>query len=263
MLPNGIRHVLSGVVSMQGSMISFVGFQRHASQAPFSRAETDFLQRLLPQFAKADQVAAKVGTVSDAKRLAMAVLDRMDYGIIIVDQAGQVRMTNQRAEQWLQSGEVIQSLFGRIRLANARDNAALCGLVRTAAAGDPGDRQARTIETAAAHGGTRVRVAVLPISHAEQRQLDDDQACVALVVSDSRQQRAMAPHVLQESYGLTAAETRVATGLAGGQTQDELSASLFVSLATIKTHTQHIYQKLGISRQVDLVRLVYGLPALF
>jgi DNA-binding CsgD family transcriptional regulator len=62
---------------------------------------------------------------------------------------------------------------------------------------------------------------------------------------------------------LTAAETRVATGLAGGQTQDELSEALFTSLATVKTHTQHIYQKIGVSRQVDLVRLVYGLPALF
>jgi len=40
-------------------------------------------------------------------------------------------------------------------------------------------------------------------------------------------------------------------------------AALFLSLATIKTHTQNIYQKIGVSRQADLVRLVYGLPALF
>lgn len=100
------------------------------------------------------------------------------------------------------------------------------------------------------------------MSNAEQKQLDDDDARVVVVVSDTNQQRAMAPHVLQHSYGLTAAETRVATGLASGHTQDDLSASLFVSLATIKTHTQHIYQKTGVSRQVDLVRLVYGLPAL-
>lgn len=57
-------------------------------------------------------------------------------------------------------------------------------------------------------------------------------------------------------------QTRVATGLAGGQTLDDLGESLFVSIATIKTHTQHIYQKIGVSGQVDLVRLVYGLPAL-
>lgn len=262
MIPNGIRYVLSGVASMQGSMVSFVGFQRHIGQSPFSQIEVDFLQRLMPHFAKADQVAAKVSTVSDAKQLAMAVLDRMDYGIVIVNQAGHVRMTNQRAEQWLQSGEVIQSLFGRILLTNANDNEALCGLIRTAAAGDSGDMQAETIETMASHSDARVRIAVLPISGDEKRQLDDDEARVVLVISDNNQQRAMAQKVLQNSYGLTAAETRVATGLASGQTQDELSETLFVSLATIKTHTQHIYQKIGVSRQVDLVRIVYGLPAL-
>ncbi|MES2149786.1 MAG: helix-turn-helix transcriptional regulator [Pseudomonadota bacterium] len=263
MIPNGIRYVLSGVVSMQGSMVSFFGFQRHVSQPPFTQIETDFLQRLIPHFAKADQVAAKVSTVSDAKRLAMAVLDRMDYGIVIVNQAGHVRMTNQRAEQLLQAGEVIQSVFGRIRLTNTKDNEALCGLARNAAAGDNEEMHVGTIETTAENGNVRVRVAVLPISHAEKRQLDDDEAHVVLVLSDSNQQRAMASHVLKDSYGLTVAETKVATGLAGGQTQDELSESLFVSLATIKTHTQHIYQKIGVSRQVDLVRLVYGLPALF
>jgi DNA-binding CsgD family transcriptional regulator len=263
MIPNGIRYVLSGVVSMQGSMVSFFGFQRRVGQPPFTRIETDFLQRLMPHFAKADQVAAKVSKVSDAKRLAMAVLDRMDYGIVIVNQAGHVRMTNQRAEQWLQSGGVIHSLLGRIGLANARDNDVLRELIRTIAAGGTGDMQARTIETLAADGNTRVRIAVLPISSDEKRQLDDDEARVVLVLSDSNQQRAMASQVLQDAYGLTAAETRVATGLARGHTQDELGEALFVSLATIKTHTQHIYRKIGVSRQVDLVRLVYGLPALF
>jgi DNA-binding CsgD family transcriptional regulator len=263
MIPNGIRYVLSGVVSMQGSMVSFFGFQRHISQEPFTRIEADFLQRLIPHFAKADQVAAKVSTISDAKRLAMTVLDRLDFGIVIVNRAGHVRMTNQRAEQWLQSGDVVHSLFGRIRLANAKDNEVLEKLVRTAASGDNGDMQAKSIETTANHGDVRARIVVLPISNDEQRQLDDDEASVTIIISDQNQQRAMAPQVLQDSYGLTVAETRVATGLAGGQTQDELCESLFVSLATIKTHTQHIYQKTGVSRQADLVRLVYGLPALF
>lgn len=263
MIPNDIRYVLSGVVSMEGSMISFFGFQRHISQQPFSRIEADFLQRLIPHFANADQVAAKVSTISDAKRVAMAVLDRIDFGIVIVNRAGHIRMTNQRAEQWLQSGDVVQSLFGRFRLTNAMDNEVLEKMVRTATSADNGYLQAKSIETSASHADVRARIVVLPISNDEQRQLDDNEASVTIIISDKNQQRAMAPHLLQDSYGLTVAETRVATGLAGGQTQDELCESLFVSLATIKTHTQHIFQKTGVSRQADLVRLVYGLPALF
>ncbi|MRX11519.1 hypothetical protein GJ697_27205 [Pseudoduganella sp. FT25W] len=263
LLPNGIRHVLSGVVSMQGSTLSFFGFQRHLGQPPFSPTETAVLQRLIPHFAKADQVAAKVSTVSAARRIAMAVLDRLDYGIVIVDQTGHVRMTNQRAEQWLHSGAVVRSLLGKVRLTNLKDNEALDSLVRAAAQADGGDVQAHAMETLAADGNTRVNLLVLPVSSDARKQLDDDGADVAIIISEPNQQRAMAANVLQNSYGLTAAETRVAMGLAGGRTQDELSAALFVSLATIKTHTQHIYRKIGIGRQVDLVRLIYGLPALF
>ena len=261
MIPNGIRYVLSGVVSMQGSMVSFFGFQRHLAQAPFGAAEKAFVQRLLPHFAKADQVAAKLSTVSDARRLAMAVLDRMDYAIAIVSQAGQVRMTNQRAEQWLDAGEIMHARFGRIGLADAAANDALGRLIRTAAAGDEG--QVHTLAIANAQGGARARILVLPVSRAGQQHLDDDEARAVIVITDHDQQRAMAARVLYDAYKLTAAETRVATGLAAGQTQDELSETLAVSLATIKTHVQHIFQKTGVSRQVELVRLIYGLPALF
>ena len=263
MIPNGLRYVLSGVVNMQGSMLSFFGFQRHIGQTPFTRTEADFLQRLIPHFAKADQVAAKVSTMSDAKRVAMAVLDRMDYGIVFVNKAGNIRMTNQRAERCLEAGEVIQSLFGRFRLANAKENDILEKLILTAASSENGDIPIRTIETTSINSGERARIVVLPISRDEQKKIDDDEARVVIVISDHKQQRSMASDVLQDSYGLTTAETKVATGLANGQTQEELCENLFVSLATIKTHTQHIYRKIGVSRQADLVRLVYGLPALF
>jgi len=46
----------------------------------------------------------------------------MDYGTVIVNQPGHVRMTNQRAEQWLRSREIVQSLSGKIALTNATDN---------------------------------------------------------------------------------------------------------------------------------------------
>lgn len=263
MIPNGMRYVLSGVVSMEGSMISLFGFQRLISQVPFSRAETDFVQRLIPHFAMADKVAAKVSTISDARRLAMAVLDRMDYGIVIVSQAGQIRMSNHRAELWLQSGSLVHSHFGRIRLTAPKDNVALDQLIRAAGASDNRDVRAHAIDAVGDKDGMRAKILVLPINNEEQRHLDDNQARVALIITDINQQRAMAPQLLQQSYGLTQAETKVATGLASGKTQDELAESLFVSLATIKTHTQHIYQKVGVSRQVELVRLIYGLPPLF
>ncbi|MGV7208531.1 helix-turn-helix transcriptional regulator [Oxalobacteraceae bacterium A2-2] len=256
LIPHGLRYVLSGVVSMRGSLMSFFGFQRALGQAPFSAADTAFMQRLIPHLAKADQVALRLSSMSAARTLAAAALDRLDYGILIVDGDGNLRLTNQRAEQWLEQADILHSHFGRLRLAGAAGREALPVLLRAAAAGEAAGRQLQSA------GGATVKVIALPLNHEQRIGLDDQQARVMVVVSDDRQQRVMAPRMLQEAYGLTSAETRVAVALAGGLTQEETGASLFVSLATVKTHTQHIFRKTGVCRQTELIRLIYGLPAL-
>jgi len=263
LIPNGLRYVLSGVVSKQGSMISLFGFQRLISQTPFSRADTGIVQRLIPHFAAADRVVAKISKISDAKQLAMSMLDRLDYGIVFVSQSGQIRLTNQHAESLLEQGSLVRSHFGRIQLTAPHDAAALDQLIRATGSGDAKQARVAALETAAPGGAMRTRIIVLPINRQERTHLEDDEARAALVISHLDQERAIAPQLLGDTYKLTRAETRVAIGLASGKTQDDLADSLCVSLATIKTHTQHIYQKIGVSRQVDLVRLVYGLPALF
>lgn len=255
LIPNGLRYVLSGVASMRGSMVSFFGFQRGLAQTPFSSNDKAFVQRLVPHLAKAGQVAARIGTISDARRLAMAVLDRLDYGIILADRAGNIRLTNRRAEQWLEQADTIEAHFGRLRFHAAAERETLAGLLRAATAGDAGIHQLR------AANGSVVKVVVVPVNQEQQARLDDDQAQVAVVIADDH--RTIAPRLLRDAYHLTAAETKVAIGLASGLTQEELGASLFVSLATIKTHTQHIFRKTGVSRQAELIRLIYGLPALF
>nr|WP_315401623.1 helix-turn-helix transcriptional regulator [uncultured Duganella sp.] len=258
--PTGTRHVLSGVASTQDGMISLLSFQRRLSQAPFSRADTDFVQRLIPHFAMADRLAAKVGALREDRRLAMTVLDKIDYGIIIVSATGQIHMRNRGAERWLASASVVQAHLGRIRLTVDKDNAALEQLI--AAAGADIDRDAGAVDTVGVTDGMRAKILVMPIEHDAQAHPNDGRARVALICTDIDQQRAMAPRLLQRTYGLTPAEVKVATGLANGKAPDELAESLFVSLPTIKTHTQHIYQKVGVSRQTELVRLVYGLPPL-
>jgi DNA-binding NarL/FixJ family response regulator len=255
LIPNGLRYVLSAVAGTRGSMVSFFGFQRGPAQAPFSSADKALMQRLVPHIAKAGQVAARISVISDARRLAMTVLDRLDYGIILADRAGNIRLTNRRAEQWLEQADIIEAHFGRLRFRAPIEPGALAGLLRAATAGDAAIRQLH------AANGNAVKVVVIAVNQEQQARLDDDQAHVAVVIADDH--RTIAPQLLRDAYHLTAAETKVAIGLASGLTQEEVGASLFVSLATIKTHTQHIFRKTGVSRQAELIRLIYGLPALF
>jgi len=245
---------------MRGSIVSFFGFQRTAHHPPFGAHETALLQRLIPHFQKADELATKVAEISETKRLAMSFLDRLDYGVVFVDQVGRIRLTNQRAERWLQRSDAISARFGRLQMKSARDDQALGQLIRSATMAD--NLQGGALITSGGEGDVQAKVVVLPISPDEQKRLDDFEARAVVVLADHDQQRALAPQALQDCYGLTTAEVRVAMGMAVGQTHEELAEALYVSVPTVKTHARHIFQKMHIHRQADLVRLVYGLPAL-
>ncbi len=56
--------------------------------------------------------------------------------------------------------------------------------------------------------------------------------------------------------GLTPMESRVAALRAEGKTVGEIASATGRRVNTIRTHARHIFRKLGITRQVDLVRLV-------
>lgn len=65
---------------------------------------------------------------------------------------------------------------------------------------------------------------------------------------------------LQQRFRLTGAECRVALLLAHGLDAAELSLHLGVSRNTIKTQSQAVYQKLGVHRQAQLIRVMAGSP---
>jgi DNA-binding CsgD family transcriptional regulator len=54
--------------------------------------------------------------------------------------------------------------------------------------------------------------------------------------------------------GLTAAERRVADLVAGGRTNAEVAASLFLSERTVASHLTRVYAKLGVRSRTELAR---------
>jgi DNA-binding CsgD family transcriptional regulator len=58
-------------------------------------------------------------------------------------------------------------------------------------------------------------------------------------------------------FGVSSRETEVLSHLARGRTYGEIADVLCVSLATIKTHLSHLYEKTGTRNKVELINLLY------
>jgi DNA-binding NarL/FixJ family response regulator len=57
--------------------------------------------------------------------------------------------------------------------------------------------------------------------------------------------------------GLTARELDVLRGIAGGKTNGEIAAELYISEVTVKSHVNHLFAKIGARSRAEAVRYAY------
>lgn len=79
---------------------------------------------------------------------------------------------------------------------------------------------------------------------------------VIVVVIDPEMNPEPPSALLRRLYGLTTAEADVAVRIATGAELQQISGDLSVSIATVRKHLQHLYEKTDAHRQAELVRLL-------
>jgi DNA-binding CsgD family transcriptional regulator len=94
---------------------------------------------------------------------------------------------------------------------------------------------------------------VLPFSPTTEN-MPAARALVVLV--DPEQQPEPPTQLLRRVYGLTNAEADVALRVLRGDGLKPICEELSLSMATVKTHLQHIFDKTDTHRQAELVRLL-------
>jgi DNA-binding CsgD family transcriptional regulator len=80
-----------------------------------------------------------------------------------------------------------------------------------------------------------------------------------LLVTDPEQQRRTRRELLRQRFGLTAAEADLALEIARGDGRKAAATRLNIAVTTARTHLTHIFEKTGVRRQAELVRLLMDL----
>jgi DNA-binding CsgD family transcriptional regulator len=176
-----------------------------------------------------------------------AMLDALDYGLLLLDATHRVAHANRAARTALARNPV------GLPWATALD----CGAPEEAAA------LGQAISAAAERGWRRLvslrrdgrpfGVAVLPLP------LSGSPA-VMLVLSRARSCEPLSLHWYARSHGLTQAEARVLEALCGGATPNEVAATLGVAMSTVRTQLATIRAKTGAAGLRQLVAGVASLP---
>ena len=221
----------------------------------WSSDQLDMIRCLLPhirQFVRVRQALADAGAAgSSLDRL----LDNTRFGVIQLARRGRIVAINDPARDLLSNGD---GLFDRGGFLHARSPAADDDLQRLLARVLPqGGGQGASASMLVKRRSVLPRLVlhVSPVGDGEMDFRPRNVAAVALVVDPAIQAR-IDPELVMATLDLTPAESQVAAMLAEGRTPREIAAATGRRESTIRWHTQKIFVKHGISRQVELVRLV-------
>ena len=80
-----------------------------------------------------------------------------------------------------------------------------------------------------------------------------------MLIVDPGSETRIDPALVGAVLGLTPAESEVATELAAGRTLSDIAGLTGRSKQTVRWHLKRIFDKQGVTRQVDLVRRVLTL----
>jgi DNA-binding CsgD family transcriptional regulator len=222
--------------------------------------EIELGKLLLPHLRRSLTIS-KVLDVRTVEGARMAqTLDALRCAVVLADEHGAILHANHAAEAMLNAGGPVRGAKGilqaslpsaaqelRAALALAADNEASIG------------RTGLAIRLTAPDSDLPLTLAhVLPLTGSDFRTRLQPSA-VAAVFIGARVDAQDGAEMVTAAFGLTPAETRVLASLLAGLPLAAVAAALGITRDTAKNHLNRIFQKTGVTRQADLMRLAMGL----
>ena len=223
---------------------------------PSSRVEA--VERVLPhlrQFVRVRQALV------DARALGATALDLLDndrVGVIHLDRRARLTAANDRARALLNAPGGLSDRDGSLRATLPLEDRKLQGLLAGALPVLGGVGASGSMPVSRPAPLPKLAVHVSPV-HGAGAYPPRSRIGALVLVGDPAARAAMDPRRVADALDLTPAESRIAVMLAQGKRIDDIAAATGRSRTTVKWHIRNIYDKHGLSHQLELAQLVTSL----
>lgn len=265
LIPYGSRFMSAVKLLESERYAAVLGIHRSITQAPLSVDELEFLRRLTPHLQRALGLIYEHARLQDQWSVAKATLDMLDYGAFVCDQSAQVLVVNEAAAAIFEQHDGLSLAGERVVIKDAPVQTRWRGMLLA-----PRTRDA-TSEGSSRGGALLVpRPSALQAYQLILRRIEPSRSvfgfannCLwSVMISDPAHTSVPTMRAISVLYGLTPAETRLATFLVAGAAPEEIAAQAHVKIATIRSQLASLFAKTGTRRQAELVRLFSTVPAL-
>jgi DNA-binding CsgD family transcriptional regulator len=186
------------------------------------------------------------------------LLDLIPFGIMLLDAFNHLLQFNQLAGLIIAEADGLKLIQNSIHATNPGCHQRLRRAVeRAGTANDQcADNGAEMVTLCRSCGREPLEVLVTRLHQQLFTALSQDSPSKAILIWDPEKTPPLRHDRIRHMYQLTAAEARVTEGLVRGMAVVELAREMQVQTNTIRTHLKRIYDKTGVRRQSELVRLL-------
>lgn len=244
--PNGLTRVLVGMVGPIDRRCGVV-VNRTDRQGNFDREDAELLSALLPHVRRALKIRERWVLAGQAQGAALDALDRLPFGVILVDGDGTVCHANTRARTLLARQDGIATSSGRVRgmtVPVTRQLRELCARIATTRVDMPRHPGA-VLNLPRASSPVPLQVMVAPVHSRGPLTIPGRDVAAALYISDPTEAVVPDETLLRMSLDLTPAESRVATLLAAGRGVEEIREELSYTRETARWYIKQVLAKSG------------------
>jgi DNA-binding CsgD family transcriptional regulator/PAS domain-containing protein len=257
--PQGWVDVASAVIEKSPTSCTFLSVVRDEANGLVDDEMRRRMTLVLPHVRRALLIGKTIHHKQAETACFSDILDGLSAGMILVDANGRVVHANAAGHAIIEAADFLRSICGRLVVSNPPINAALREILSSANAGDAALGVKGIALPLTAHDGERYVAHVLPLTSGARRiACRATNAVAALFIRKTTLEAFAAPEVIGEMYKLTPTELRVLLAIVDIGGVPEVAAALGVAVTTIKTHLSRLFEKTGVARQADLVKLVAG-----
>jgi PAS domain-containing protein/DNA-binding CsgD family transcriptional regulator len=258
LLEGGIDDGVGARLFENRSHAVYFGIHHGIDQPPFATDRPAAVRALVKPLRQAARLHLELHNLGWKSAVAVRALDQLGAAVIIADSDGRVIQTNRAAERVLQRGDGLTISNGKLGALHVSDSGRLEASIAAAAAEQ---------KTPAVIGRMRVRrpdgrlpyiLTVAPLG----ADLTVYGRPLAMIVLTDPDECSPSERDLAELFGLSPAESRLAIALLTGKKLTEVAMDFGVRITTLRTQLSSILRKTGVTRQVDLIRLLSNVPVI-
>lgn len=228
---------------------------RGAGADNFTNEEKQLLERVAVHLQQATTLHSRIVYAEVTAQSYQEAFNHMEMGCIILDRNLAVQSMNRAAADLMKQHPCLQVKDRQLLIGNRdeqrRFRSLVDGMLQLQANGGRPDVAALRVETPNSVAGIGLLCRAMPPAATP-----DAGPSLVVFCCDPERPRLSKVTVLEQLFGLTLSEARLALLLANGFSLDESAEELGITRNTAKSHLSSTFTKTGVTRQPSLVQLI-------